>query len=507
MKSTAAMLMIITIFSKIVGYGRDRLMAYYFGTGPVGGALVIAATIPTVLFGMIASGIATGFIPTYARIRTEQDEHAADRFTSNLVNLLFALTTAIVVLGLVFTKEIVYVFAPGFTVEREMTIFLTRFVIVTLYGTAWGSVFQGYLQIHGEFIAPALIGFLLNAFVILGMFLTSKTESLVFVGMGFLLGGILQYLIFIPSLKRSGYRHQMIFEPKDPNFSHLFAIGLPVILGVAVNDINILIDKSIASVISTAGVVSLNYGYKIFGFVTGIVVTSISTTVYPSLVESAEASDTTHMKKVFGEAIVGMSLCILPAMAGIALYSEDIVHLLFHGGEFGAEAVRDTATALFFYGLGLLGFGIRDIAGKSFYAMHEAKVPMQNAFWVVGVNITLNLILSQLMGIGGLAFASALSIMFGAWLMTKKLRERIGPLGLTRLMKNILRIACATAIMGGTGFFVRRYLGMHMSVNKAFFLTMIYSMLSYGAVILLMKIDGMDEFRQSLRQKLFLRGK
>lgn len=507
MKSTAAMLMIITIFSKIFGYGRDRLMAYYFGTGPVGRALVIAATIPTVLFGMIASGIATGFIPTYARIRTTQDEREADRFTSNLVNLLFALTTVVVVTGLLFAKEIVYIFAPGFTVERDTTVLLTRFAIVTLYGTAWGSVFQGYLQIHGEFMAPALIGFVLNAFVIVGMFLTSKTGNLFFVGMGLLLGGILQYLIFIPSLRRSDYRHRMIVEPKDPNFSHLFAIGLPVILGVAVNDINILIDKSIASVISAAGVVSLNYGYKIFAFVTGIVVTSISTTVYPSLVESAEASDTTHMKKVFGEAIIGMSLCILPAMAGIFLYSEDIVHLLFHGGEFGSEAVRDTATALFFYGLGLLGFGIRDIAGKSFYAMHEAKVPMQNAFLVVCMNIVLNLLLSQVMGIGGLALASALSIIFGAVLMTKRLSRRIGSLGLMRLCKNIVRISIATAVMGGTGFFIHRYLRMHMSVNKAFFLIMIYSLVSYGMMILLMKIDGIDEFQQRLRQKLSLRGK
>lgn len=63
MKSTAALLMFITVLSKIIGLFRDKMMAYYFGTGPIARAIVTSSTIPLVLFGMIASGIATGYIP------------------------------------------------------------------------------------------------------------------------------------------------------------------------------------------------------------------------------------------------------------------------------------------------------------------------------------------------------------------------------------------------------------------------------------------------------------
>ena len=196
MKSTAVMLMIITVLSKIVGLIREKVMAYFFGTGPIARAIVTSSTIPAVLFGMIASGIATGFIPVYSQIEHEKGKVEADDFTSNLTNILFLITTIFVVLGLIFTEKIVFLFAPGYTVEVEMTVFFTRFAIITLYGTAWGSIFQGYLQLHGIYNIPASIGFVLNGCVISGMVLAAKTEQYWGYRPGFITRRYLQYMIF-----------------------------------------------------------------------------------------------------------------------------------------------------------------------------------------------------------------------------------------------------------------------------------------------------------------------
>ena len=106
MKSTVALLMFITVLSKIIGLFRDKMMAYYFGTGPIARAIVTSSTIPLVLFGMIASGLATGYILVYSRMNHEKGKLAADEFTSNLINILFLLTTAFVVVGLVFATQI-----------------------------------------------------------------------------------------------------------------------------------------------------------------------------------------------------------------------------------------------------------------------------------------------------------------------------------------------------------------------------------------------------------------
>ena len=201
----------------------------------------------------------------------------------------------------------------------------------------------------------------------------------------------------------------------------LARIGLPVLLGSAVNDVNMMVDKSIASLVSVTGVASLNYANKIFGFVTGIVVLSISTTVYPSIVNSFQEHRFDDAKKIFRESIIGINILVIPAKVGIWIFSKEIVALLFSGGEFDLNSINETRIALFFYSFGLIGFGFRDMISKIFYARHEAKKPMINSLIVVFINIVLNIILSNIMGVAGLALASSIAISIGAiWLLYGK---------------------------------------------------------------------------------------
>ena len=502
MKSTAALLMFITVLSKIIGLFRDKMMAYYFGTGPIARAIVTSSTIPLVLFGMIASGLATGYIPVYSRMNHEKGKLAADEFTSNLINILFLLTTAFVVVGLVFAKEIVFIFAPGYTVEKEMTVLFTRFAILGLYGTAWGSVFQGYLQIHGHYSLPALIGFVLNSFVIAGMIIAVKVNQYWIIGLSLFLGGTLQYLIFLPQRRELGYVHQRVLNLKAPELKSLLFIGLPVLLGVAVSDINMLVDKSIASLVSAGGVASLNYANRIFGFVTGIVVTSISASVYPSLVNGFEEDQLDVVKKLFRESVTGIGLLVIPATAGLWIFSKEIVTLLFAGGSFGSGEIEETRMALLFYSFGLLGFGFRDIISKSFYAMHQSKTPMKNSLFVVILNILLNLFLSKLMGIRGLALASSISITLGAICLLISLTKKIGILGLNRVGKNIAKIVGATFIMSGASrFFFLLMKKFLTSSNISFLLSVFVAVLIYGICILHFRIDGIDELMDGLKHK------
>ncbi|WP_099203294.1 hypothetical protein [Miniphocaeibacter massiliensis] len=68
MKSTALILMVITVISKMLGFLRVSLLAKYFGAGTVAYAFNLASQFPIVIFSFIAAGISTGFIPTYKRL-------------------------------------------------------------------------------------------------------------------------------------------------------------------------------------------------------------------------------------------------------------------------------------------------------------------------------------------------------------------------------------------------------------------------------------------------------
>ena len=115
MKKTALIVMIVTILSKILGFGREMVLSYVYGASAISDAYLISQTIPAVIFSFVSVGIATGYIPLYSRILSEHGKIEANRYTNNLINALLLLASAIVFIVLLFTQPIVKTFASGFT--------------------------------------------------------------------------------------------------------------------------------------------------------------------------------------------------------------------------------------------------------------------------------------------------------------------------------------------------------------------------------------------------------
>ena len=97
--------MVITIISKVLGFGREIILSYVFGASAITDAYLISQTIPIAIFSFISAGIATGFIPMYSRIQKEDGQLSADQFTNNLSNILILLASVIVAIVLVFAAD------------------------------------------------------------------------------------------------------------------------------------------------------------------------------------------------------------------------------------------------------------------------------------------------------------------------------------------------------------------------------------------------------------------
>ena len=161
MKKTALLIMLIAIVSKIFGFARELTLAYFYGTSGVSDAYLVSITIPSVIFGFIAAGLVAGYIPMYSRIRHDDGERVANRFTSNLVNILIVLCSIMIIIGLLFTDQIVKIFAVGFTGETlALAVSFTNISLLAIYFTGVITIYSGYLQIKGNYVIPALIGFL-----------------------------------------------------------------------------------------------------------------------------------------------------------------------------------------------------------------------------------------------------------------------------------------------------------------------------------------------------------
>lgn len=491
MRKTAIVLMVITILSKILGFGREMVLANYYGTGIVTDTFIIAFTIPTILFNFVSTGVMTGFIPMFTRIESEEGRPKALRFTSNLTNILLIIAFGVFVFGMIFTQPVVKLFAFGFTGEKlALAVYFTRFMMGSVFAIAVSAVYRGYLNQHNNFVVPATTGFIMNVFTIGAIILSAWNQNLIYLAVGAMFAQIIQYVAFIPAVRRTGYRHYPILDFHDSNVRTIVMLALPIIVGVAVQDLNKIVDSNLASfIMRDGGVAILTFANRMIGFVSGIVIISITTAIYPSLSRLAAARNVSAMKDTFRESLSMMNILVMPAVVGFILFSVPIVSLLFGRGAFTEEAVRNTGMVLAIFAPGLLGIAIRDVTSRMFYAMHDTKTPAVNAVITVFLNILFSIIFALFMGLNGLALGTTLATFIGAALLLYVLRVRLQGLYLSSLVGSTVKITVASILMGAIAYAFYSFTGDFFSDNLRLLVSIALAAGSYAVFILVLRVE------------------
>jgi putative peptidoglycan lipid II flippase len=501
MKKTAIIIMLLTVISKIFGLLRDIVLSYYYGASIISDAYLIAITISSVVFGFIVSGVSTGYIPLYRKIENKSGIEEGNKFTNNLVNILLVLSTFIVIVGLIFTDELVGVFASGFEGKAFTTsVIFTRVSLLSIYFTGLITLFSGYLQLHDNYSIPALIGLPLNFFTILSIYVSANTDS-IYLAIGTVIATGFQLILLLPYVYKKGYIYKPIISLKDDNIKKLGYIALPVIIGLSINQINVLVDRTIASQIATGGISALNYAYRLNLFVHGIFVLSISTAIYPLISKMAVDKNMQGFKKTVGEAITGINMLVIPATIGSMIFAKPIIILLFGRGEFDNLAISMTSDSLFYYSVGMIGIGLREVLSRAFYSLQDTKTPMINAGIAVVMNIILNIVLSKVMGLGGLALATSLSAIFGSFLLFFSLRKKIGAFGLKKVFSSFLKVTVGSLLMA----IIAKYLYISLlfiGSSYSLLISICIGAIIYFIIIYFLRVEEMDFLINSLKRRI-----
>lgn len=492
MKKTALILMFITILSKILGFGRELTLSYFYGVSSITDAYLIADTIPSVIFGFIGIGISTGYIPMYSKINQTEGSREAGKYTNNLINILLVLCTIICVFGAVFTMPLVKIFASGFEGETlELAVKFTRISLVGIYFTGSIHIFNGFLQIYDNYVIPALIGFPMNFLTILFIALSTK-GNIMLLAIGIVVAAASQLLLVLPFVYKKGYRYKPLLNIKDKHIKQMIYIALPVIVGSSVNRINMLVDRTIASRVVEGGITALNYADKINNFAQGIFVVSITTALYPAISKMVAENNIDGLKESVSESINSVSLLIIPTTIGVMIFAKQIVTLLFGRGQFDENALTMTTAALFFYAIGMIGFGMSQVLSRAFYSMQDMRTPTINAVITLVLNLILNITLSRFMGIGGLALGTSISAIFGTVLLFISLRKKIGAFGMKEITISFIKIIGASLVMGLLAKLVFNILTLRGSQNIALMAAIGTGVVIYAVVIYFMKIEEVD---------------
>lgn len=419
------LLMIVTIVSKILGLFRDSVLASAYGTGKYAAVYSTANSISTILFAVIGTALATSLIPLYNKLASEDSTERAMGFLNSVVNLVVIVCLSIAGLGIIFAGPLVKVFAPGYQGDvYTLCVQYTRILLPSIVFVGLANIFTSYLQIKKRYVIPGFIGMPYSVIIIVSIYLSLKTSPMVLV-IGTLIAISAKALFQLPFVYKEGYRYRPKINLKDPVMKDMMILILPVVIGVGANQINSIVDKSLASLLGTEVVASFSYAIKLYEFVQALFITSILAVIYPRLssmiVSDRMDSFLNSLKKTMNVIIVAL----VPIIVGCIVLSRQIVEVLFQRNAFTSKDTTMTASILWIYVIGILAFALRDVLTRGFYSMEDSKTPMINSIISIVFNISLNLILVKPLGYKGLAIATAVSAYIGLLLFNRSMRKKI----------------------------------------------------------------------------------
>lgn len=497
MKKAVVFLIVITIVSKITGLFRDITLSFFYGASDISDAYIISMTIAIALFDIVVTGVITGFIPIYKEIEERKGMEEARAFSGNLLNIVLLLALFIVGVAQVFTKPIVLVFASGFSGEvLELAVSFTRISLLSIFFVGILYILQGFLQAQEKFYSHAFIGIPYNLVIMLFIWLSS-IYSVYLIVWGEIIGVFMQVLVLFIFARKHGFRIRFGLLFKNEYVKKMLFLSLPVIIGVSTHQINILIDRTLASNIIEGGISALNYGDKVNLIIQGVFVLTMSTVLFPTISKMAVIGDKNGLRKAFETAANAINMIVIPLSFYLMIYSEDIVMLLFGRGAFDEQAVELTQLALFGYSFGILGFAYREIVSRFYFAFQDTKTPMYNSLIAIGINIVLNIILSYFLGILGLALATSISVIVAAALLIRGIGRKVSGIQYGNLLKTALRIVLATIAMLALGRGVHMGIEGRLSNDLNLIITSVVSGFIYLAMVQLLKIYDFKEFRLS----------
>ncbi|MEG1131285.1 MAG: murein biosynthesis integral membrane protein MurJ [Romboutsia sp.] len=505
-------LMIATLIAKVLGFARELTLASVYGASGTSDAFLVAMNIPAVIFLAIGASLDTAFIPLYHDIIENNGKEESNKFTNNVLNAVTIICLGFSVLGIIFTPQIVKLFAVGFKGEVfNQAVYFTRVMLMGLAFLGISYIMTAYLQVKDNFVIPGLMSVPNNIIVIISIVL-SATINIHLLPWGALLGLFLQFLFQLPYARKEGFKYKFFVDFKDKHLKRLLWLVVPVLIGVAVNQVSTIVDRTIASTLAEGSISALNYATKLNQFVMGMFIVSISSVIYPVLSKLSTKNNKEEFNKSIKTSVNVVTLLVIPISAGAMILANPIVKILFQRGEFDARATQMTALALVFYSIGMIGFGLRDIIGKVFYSLQDTKTPMKNGILTILLNIVLNLLFVKFtnMGVAGLAFATSISAIVTIILLFISLRKKIGPFGGKSIIMVIIKSIFSAGVMSIVTLFVFNNLSSMLgtgSINELISLSVSVGCgaITYGLCIMILKVEETEMIFDIIRRKLKLK--
>jgi len=447
-------LAVASLVSRVFGLVRDRTLFSHFGAGDVLDAYFAAFKVPDFIFNLLILGaLSSAFIPVFTDYLKKEGKEEAWGVVNSLVNLGIVILTGLLMLLAIFAPYLTKVVAPGFIGDKhEMVTNLMRVMLLSPFFFGLSNLAGGILNSFKNFLVYAIAPILYNVGIILGVIYLVPRFGYMGLAYGVVLGAFLHMVVQLPGVFALGYRYRMHFNFKHPALRRIAALMIPRTMGIAAQQVSVLLNTVIASTLAVGSVSVFNGADNLQSLPIGIFGISFAVAVFPTLSEKYTLQKLDEFKADFVKTLRQILYLIIPMMMLYWLLRAQIVRLAFGAGQFSWEDTRFTVSTLAFFTFGMAAQATIPLLARSFYALQDTKTPFWTSMITLLINVGSALLFIPYLKVVGLALAVSLAAIINAVTLFVILRRRLGGLGMKPLWAMSWRIMVGALAMGLTGY-------------------------------------------------------
>ena len=449
--SAASVIMVAVALSRILGLLRDRLLAARFSPDELG-VYYAAFRLPNMVFELLVMGaLSSAFIPVFTSYLDTKGKKQAFDLASSVINIGLLACILFSIPMLVATRELSKILAPGFNEDQiSMMVLFTRIMIIAqVFPLLIGNFLTGILQSFRNFLVSSLAPIVYNLGIISGVIFLTPQFGLFAPVIGVVAGAMLFLIIQIPAVISHGYRHSLQFDTQNKGVRQVGKLMLPRTFGLAVSQIDTTIDLVLSTLLGAASVTVFNFAQHLQQLPVGLFGASLAQATLPSLSSSYAKKDLKMFKEILLSSFNQILFLVVPLSAMLIVLRIPIVRLVFGASTlFDWEATVLTGKTVAYFSLSLFAQSLVHLLARSFYALHNTKVPLFAGAVAVITNTVSSIIFVTVFHwpVWSLGLSASIGSIINLLLLTFFLYKRIGIFSALELFFPALKIFLAASV-------------------------------------------------------------
>jgi putative peptidoglycan lipid II flippase len=438
--------------SRVLGWLRLVVIGNLFGAGPDLDAYYAAFRIPDLVYQLAAAGaIASALVPILSQLLHNGEHERAWRVTSSVINLMLIALLGGSLLMAIFAPVIVPLLTPGFDdVNTELTIQLTRIMLLSPVLLALGSVASSILNTEGRFSAAAFAPMFYNGLIIICAIALSPFMGIHALAVGVVVGSFAHLMVQVPSL-RGRFHYDLSLDGRDPATRQALLLMAPRAIGLGVNQVTFIVNTTLATGLGVGAVAAYNIAYNVLQIPIGVIGVPLGVILLPAMSRAIAA----HNLSEYG-GLLRSSLRLLAYttfwLAAVGMVLRRQIVLALFGWGFNADARAQTAEALLFFLIGLPANCMNVVLARAFYSEQDTRTPVLVAFASVGLNVVVSVATVGTLGLAGLALGIALGGWFDTIVLSLILWHRNHALQMRTVLNGVVIFSVGSALAAAGAF-------------------------------------------------------